>query len=225
MVREQFPAYNLALDEDERKELSQVLEQYVAEAHDEKRHTESSQYRDKIAGEESRLRTLLAKVDGLAQDGQAQDGRAQVLDAPRRPASGVAEQIARAASNYEFERTGRRPGSVTVVLGQDTVVITLHEALSPAERALAKSPTGAAQVQELHRRLFDDSSESLRKEIKRITGVDVSEASIEVEPTTGTVVKAFASGTVVQVFLLAHAMPAESWSGGGRDGRQVFDGQ
>jgi uncharacterized protein YbcI len=133
---------------------------------------------------------------------------------------GMAEQIARAASDYEFGRTGRMPKSVTVVIGQDTVVIMLHEALSPAERALAKSPTGAAQVQELHRRLFDDSCESLRKQIKRITGVDVAEASIEVEPTTGTVVKAFASGTVVQVFLLAHDMPAESWSGGRSDGQQ-----
>jgi uncharacterized protein YbcI len=133
---------------------------------------------------------------------------------------GMAEQIARAASDYEFERTGRMPKSVTVVLGHDTVVITLHEALSPAERALAKSSTGAEQVQELHRRLFDDSCMSLRKEIKRITGIDVSEANIEVEPTTGTVVKAFASGTVVQVFLLAHDMPSESWSGGGFDGQQ-----
>ncbi|OYV95761.1 MAG: hypothetical protein B7Z73_01970, partial [Planctomycetia bacterium 21-64-5] len=88
------------------------------------------------------------------------------------------------------------------------------------ERALVKSPTGAAQVQELHRRLFEDSCDSLRKEIKRITGVDVAEASIDVEPTTGTVVKTFASGTVVQVFLLAHGMPAESWSGGGSDGQQ-----
>jgi hypothetical protein len=75
-------------------------------------------------------------------------------------------------------------------------------------------------VQELHRRLFDDSCDSLRTQIKRITGVDVPEASIEVEPTTGTVVKAFASGTVVQVFLLAHGMPTESWSGGGSDGQK-----
>jgi uncharacterized protein YbcI len=131
---------------------------------------------------------------------------------------GMAEQIAHAASDFEFERTGRRPKSVTVVLGKDTVVITLHEALSPAELALAQQPTGAAQVQEFHRRLFDDSCESLRSEIKRITGVDVREASVEVEPTTGTVVKAFASGTVVQVFLLNHGMPTEAWSGSGADG-------
>ena len=61
--------------------------------------------------------------------------------------------------------------------------------------------------------------ESLRTEIKRITGVDVREASIEVETKTGDVVKAFTSGTVVQVFLLAHGLPTESWSGSGSDRR------
>ena len=64
---------------------------------------------------------------------------------------GMAEQIARVASAFELERTGRMPESVTVVLRDDIVVITFHEPLSPAERSLAKSPAGAAQVLELHR--------------------------------------------------------------------------
>ena len=132
----------------------------------------------------------------------------------------MAQQIAHAASDFEFERTGRLPKSVTVVLGPDTVVITLHESLSPAERAMAQDPAGAVQVQELQRQLFDSCSESLRRDIKRITGIDAREASIEVETKTGAVVKVFTSGTVVQVFLLAHGMPAESWSGGGSDGQQ-----
>ncbi len=92
-------------------------------------------------------------------------------------------------------------------------MITLHGALSPAEKALAKSPAGAAQVQEFHRQLFANASDSLRQEIKRITGVEVHEAAAEVEPTTGTVVGVFTTGTTVQVYLLAHAVPAESWSG------------
>ncbi len=71
--------------------------------------------------------------------------------------AGMAEQIARAASDFEFERTGRIPKSVTVLLGHDTVVIALHGALSPAERSLAESPAPAAQVQGLHRRLFNAS--------------------------------------------------------------------
>ena len=82
----------------------------------------------------------------------------------------MAQQIARAASAFERQRTGHVPKSVTVILSEDTLVITLREALSPAEKAVAKSPAGAAQLQEFHRQLFANSSDSLRQEIKRITG-------------------------------------------------------
>lgn len=117
--------------------------------------------------------------------------------------SALAQQVAKVAIAYQTERTGHAPASVTVVLSEDTLVITLHDALTPAEKALALSADGAVQVQEFHRQLFRSSSESLRQEIKRITGRDVREAAAEVEPATGTVVHAFTTGNVVQVFLLA----------------------
>jgi uncharacterized protein YbcI len=94
-------------------------------------------------------------------------------------------------------------------LSEDTLVITMHDALTRAEKALALNPAGAAQVQEFHRRLFQSSADSLRKEIKRITGREVREAVAEVEPATGTVVHAFTTGNVVQVYLLADIVPAE----------------
>jgi uncharacterized protein YbcI len=120
------------------------------------------------------------------------------------PSLSVARRIAEAASEFEEHQTGHSPKSVTVVLGEETLVITLHGALSLAEKTLAKSPEGAAQVQEFHRQLFTDSSDRLREEVKRITGVEVREAAAEVEPTTG---------TIVQIFLLDRAVPADSWSG------------
>lgn len=129
------------------------------------------------------------------------------------PNQSIAQQIAQAASAFEQELTGHAPKSVTVVLSDNTLVITLHGALSPAERALAQSAAGAIQVQEFHRQLFTNSFDSLRHEIKRITGVDVREATTEIESTTGTVVKAFTTGTIVQVFLLAHGVPTDAWSG------------
>jgi uncharacterized protein YbcI len=131
----------------------------------------------------------------------------------------MAQQVARAALAFEQQRTGHVPKSVTVVLSDHTLVITLHGALSPAEQALAKSPAGAAQVQEFHRQLFTNSADTLRQEIKRITGVEVREAAAEVEASTGTVVQVFTTGTVVQVFLLADGVAADSWSGSGRDGQ------
>jgi len=127
----------------------------------------------------------------------------------------TAQQIAQAAIAFGHRRTGHVPESATVVLSEDTLVVTLHGALSPAEKALAKTPAGAAQVQEFHRQLFTSSSESLRREIKRITGVEVREATAEIETTTGTVVHVFTSGATVQVFLLARSLPAETWSGSG----------
>lgn len=124
----------------------------------------------------------------------------------------VAQQIAQAAIVLQEKRTGHVPKAVTVVLTEDTLVVTLHDALSPAEKALAGTPAGAAKVQEYHRQLFSNSSESLRQEIKRISGVEVREAAAEVETTTGAVVHAFTKGTMVQVFLLAHGVRPDTWS-------------
>jgi uncharacterized protein YbcI len=126
--------------------------------------------------------------------------------------STMAQQVALAASAFQQQRTGHAPKAVTVVLSQDTLVITLHEALSPAEKALAQSAAGAAQVQEFHRQLFANSAESLRQEIRRITGVEVREAIAEVETTTGTVVQVFTTGTMVQVFQLARSISPDAWN-------------
>lgn len=123
----------------------------------------------------------------------------------------MAQQVAAAALALQQQRTGHAPTAVTVVLSEDTLVITLHGALTPAEQALAADPEGAARVQDFHRQLFASSSATLREEIKRITGVAVREAAAEVEPSTGTVVHAFTSGTMVQVFLLSDAVPAAEW--------------
>src|SRR5579871_1746510 len=139
----------------------------------------------------------------LRQHGAVASRRDEPMDESK---ATMAEQIARAASAFERQRTGHAPKSVTVVLSADTLVITLRGALSPAEKAVAQSPTGAAQMQKFHRQLFDNSCQVLRQEINRIIGVEVREATAEVETTTG---------TVVQVFLLDRSVPGETWSGSG----------
>jgi uncharacterized protein YbcI len=126
--------------------------------------------------------------------------------------STVARRVALAAIASQAQRTGHAPRAVTVVLGQDTLVVTLHDALSAAEKVLAQTPAGAARVQEFHKELFASACGPLREEIKRITGVEVSEAAAEVETTTGSVIQVFTTGTMVQVFLLAGSLPAESWT-------------
>jgi uncharacterized protein YbcI len=103
----------------------------------------------------------------------------------------MAQRIAAAAHDFQLASTGRSPASVTVALSGDTLVITFHEALSVAEKAMAQTPDGAAQVQEFHRQLFLSSVASMRNDIQRITGVEV------------------------HVFQLAGVIPAEEWKADG----------
>jgi uncharacterized protein YbcI len=122
----------------------------------------------------------------------------------------MAQQIAQTAIAFEEKRLGRRPTSVTVVLGGDTLVITMHGVLSPAEQAVAASPAGAAKLQEYHQKLFEISSDPLRREIERITGLGISELA---RNKATSAVQVLLVGTVVQVFLLAGHLPGESWDG------------
>lgn len=112
------------------------------------------------------------------------------------------KELAELALTMQSERTGHTPKAVTVVASDETVVLTLHEALTPAEKILARTEAGAAKVEQYHRALFAVSCDELRKEIQRLTGRKVREAAVVVEPATGAIVHAFTSGTVVQIFQL-----------------------
>ena len=78
------------------------------------------------------------------------------------PSSDIEQQLAHVACVLQQQRTGLAPKAVTAVLSEDTLVVTLHDALTPAEKALARTSQGAAQVQELHRHLFFSEAESMR---------------------------------------------------------------
>ena len=84
----------------------------------------------------------------------------------------TAQQIAHAAIAFEQKRTGHKPDAVTVVMSDNTLVITLHGALSPAEKTMAQSPAGAVQLQEYHRQLFNTAAATLRHLRSRSDGVD-----------------------------------------------------
>lgn len=116
--------------------------------------------------------------------------------------SSVSKELADIALSMQAERTGHSPKAVTVVASDETVVVTLHEALTPAEKILARTEAGAAKVEDYHRALFAVSCDELRREIQRLTGRKVREAAVVVEPATGAIVHAFTSGTVVQIFQL-----------------------
>jgi uncharacterized protein YbcI len=134
------------------------------------------------------------------------------MDTTESTTAAIAQQVAQAAKTLQQQRTGHTPKAVSVVVSEDTLVVTLHGALSPAELALAASREGAAKVQEFHRQLFRESVDPLCEEIKKITGRDVREAAVEIDPATGSVVHAFTTGTMVQVFLLAENEQAETFA-------------
>jgi len=119
------------------------------------------------------------------------------------PRPTLVQEIAEAVIACQDRATGHAPKAVTVVLSQDTLVVVLHAALSPVEMDLARSPRGATQVQEFHRQLFSTASRELLDDMKRITGVEWTEAVGEVEPTTGGMVQAFARTAAIQVLHLA----------------------
>ena len=114
----------------------------------------------------------------------------------------IDEQLAHAVRRFHQQQTGHIPKDVTVSLNEDMLVVTLHEAFSPAEQAMAKSPEGAAKLRELHQQLFRSSVGLLQRDIETIIGRKIREAAAEVDPGTGSVVHKFTTGTTVQVFLL-----------------------
>ena len=120
----------------------------------------------------------------------------------------IAEQIARSAMTFEEHRLGRKPTSVTVVIGGYSLVIAIHGVLSPAEQIRAAGPEGTVQFQQFHQWLFQLCSNPLRREIQRITGFELRDTA------KGTAaVKVFSGGTVIQLFLLAGRLPSDSWGG------------
>jgi len=124
----------------------------------------------------------------------------------------IAQEIAKATIAFQRECTGVAPASVTVLLGEKTLVVRLHDALSPAERLLAKTPDGAAHVEEYHRQLFRNSAAMLHTELQRILGVEVHESNVEIEPAMGRLVEVLPSGDLVQVFRLTEAVETLAWS-------------
>jgi uncharacterized protein YbcI len=135
----------------------------------------------------------------------------------------IAKQVAQAAAVCHRDRTGHAPESVAVVLNGDTVVVTLHGALTLAEQTLAKSEEGAAKIQEFHRRLFASSLEPLATRIREIVGSDVVEAVTEINGKVETHEVVFATGTIVQVLRLSGPVAAGAWSGLTREARNGID--
>ena len=131
----------------------------------------------------------------------------------KRLAPTLADQLAQAAVAFQQQATGHGCRFATVAQTEDTLVITLHGALSKAELTLARNPAGDAQVREFHQQLFLTSCEPLRQEINKLIGVPVREAAVEVETKSGTLIQVFSTGAVGAALQCVDTLAAETWNG------------
>ena len=119
----------------------------------------------------------------------------------------TAREVARATGNFEHLLTGRVPTSVMIVAHADWMVVSLSEAFSPVERRLAANGrAGLTSVKDLHRHLFDDSLDSLRRHVEQRTGIVLRGAVAHVDPVTGSVLKTFTTSPAVELFELGRAV-------------------
>ena len=114
----------------------------------------------------------------------------------------IGQQIARAAHLLEKRRSMQGRKWEAVFMNEDTILIALHGSLTAAEKIVAQSPAGAAEVLDFHRQLFTNASDTLRQQIKCITGMEVCATTGEIDPAIGSVVHLFTTDTVVQEFPL-----------------------
>ena len=126
----------------------------------------------------------------------------------RIPPARLARQVAHAAATFEHGLLGRGPSSVSVVAGRDWMVVSLHERLSPVERRIAAAAGGAERVRHFHRAVFDGTLEALVEHVGRVTGVALRCGVLDVDPTTGSVLKTLTTQPDIDLFLLGQGLPA-----------------
>jgi uncharacterized protein YbcI len=126
----------------------------------------------------------------------------------RIPPAHLARQVAHAAATFEHRLLGRGPTSVSVVAGHDWMVVSLHERLSPVECRIAAASNGAARVRGFHRAVFDGTLEALVEHVNQVTGVTLRGGVVDVDASTGSVLKTFATHPGIDLFLLGEGQPA-----------------
>jgi uncharacterized protein YbcI len=113
------------------------------------------------------------------------------------------KKLAEIASVQQQLRTGHPPKQVDAAFVGDALVMVLHDALTTVEKKLAQDPKAGDQLQAFHRELFQNSSNTMKHEIARVTGRAVRETVSELETGAGSLVYAPATGVMIQVYMLS----------------------
>ena len=101
---------------------------------------------------------------------------------------------------FEKEEMGADPGGVTVLVEQDLVMVHIKEALSPSEKALARTQTGQAILQRFNNLLFNEGSvPSVKDQVAQTLKRKVLDVQTSLSPLTGSLVVVFMLGGVLEV--------------------------
>jgi hypothetical protein len=120
----------------------------------------------------------------------------------------LSRRIAQAAGSFEHLLMHRAPASITIVATDQSLVLTIHEPFSPAERRLAADGgSGLSRVAEYHRSLFDNSLDALCRHVRLLSGVELHGAAIHVDARTGSVLKTLTTKAAVDTFVFGEGVP------------------
>lgn len=96
-----------------------------------------------------------------------------------------AQPVVRAVSALQGQRPDRVPKSVAIDLGDDTLVITLEEVVSPAEKTSPGAGAEAIQMRAIYRQFIADALASLRQHMQALS--DEYETAPEAVPVSARV--------------------------------------
>jgi len=120
----------------------------------------------------------------------------------------LSRRIAQAAGTFEHLLMHRAPTSITIVASDTSLVLTIHESFSPAERRLAADgANGLERVSEYHHSLFDNSLDSLCRHVRTFSGVELCGAAAHVDARTGSVLKTLTTRAAVDTFVFGEGVP------------------
>ena len=88
----------------------------------------------------------------------------------------TAQPVVRAARSFPEQRTARVPHSVAIDLGDDTLVITLEQVVSPAAKTSPSAGADALQMREIYRQFIGDALASMRQHMKELSEERAPEA-------------------------------------------------
>ena len=108
--------------------------------------------------------------------------------------------LAEAIRKFEEEEMAVRPAQVTVMIGEELVLVHLKGVLSPSEQALARTDIGQAVLLRFNTLLFNSGSDpSITEQVSKALEREVIDVMTSLSPLTGSLIVVFSLGKRLDV--------------------------